>query len=114
MDKKELRHAEKMSIKKFLRRYYGFTNEELLTKLSKLSHKQLKEVVGFYDINIHKISFDNLTREMLASGEVILVTDRFDNPAPYINPEIYLENEYLTTLDESFVQDEEMKERRKW
>ena len=113
MNKKELRHTEKMSMMKFLRRYYGFTNEKLLTKLSKLSHKQLKEIVELYDINIRKISFDDLTREMIASGEVILVTDRFDNPAPYINPEINLENEYLTTLDESFVQNIKIKERRK-
>lgn len=109
MDKKELKKIEKMSMKKFLRRYYGLTNEQLLVKLSKLTHKELKTILQYYNLKMQKISFDNLTREMLASGEVILVTDKFDNPAPYINPEISLKDEYLTTLDESYVSDLERK-----
>ncbi len=100
MDKKELRRVIKIDMKKFLKRYYGVTNEELLVKLSKLSHRDLKEITPLYGINLHKICFESVTREMLASGEIILVTDGFEKTAPYINPMISLNDEFLTTLDE--------------
>ena len=103
MNKKELKHAESMDMKKFLKRYFEVENEELLFKLSRLSHKELKEVAPLYGIDLRKISFENLTREMIASGDVILVTDKFGNFAPYINPMIILEDEFSTTLDESFI-----------
>ena len=103
MDKKELKYAEKIDVKKFLKRFYGLDNEELLVKLSKLSHHDLKEVASLYGIRLRKICFENLTREMIASGEVILVADRFNNFAPYINPMIKLEDEFSTTLDDKYV-----------
>ena len=113
MMKKEIRQSLKVDMGYFLKVYYGFTNEELIDKLSKLSHKDLKEIISLYEMKMPRISFEKVTREMIARGAIILVTDGFGCPAPYINPNILLEDEYATTLGEQFVSCVCEKEKRK-
>lgn len=103
MNKKEIKQSTKIDMRYFLEVYYGITNVELLAKLSKLPHKEIKEVLSMYGIYLRNMSFDNLTREMIASGEIILVTDSHRNYAPYINPMVSIENEFSTTLDENYI-----------
>ena len=87
----------------FLKEYLDIENDNLLTQLLRLSHFDLKEVAKVYGIKLKKISFDDLTKDMIARGEILLVEDAFGNPAPYVNPMRLLEDEYETTLDESYV-----------
>ena len=86
MKKKELKQSIKVDMKYFLEIYYGITNQELLNNLIKMSHKDIKEILSLYGIEITRTCFQTITREMIAVGDVILVTDGFGNIAPYNNP----------------------------
>lgn len=103
MTKKEIKKISSISMAYFLKTYLDIENEGLLTKLIKLSHFELKEVTKEYGVRLSKISFDDLTKDMIARGEILLVEDAFGNMAPYINPMRSIENEYETTLDERYV-----------
>lgn len=97
MDKKEIKRSIKIEMKYFLETYYGITNQELLNNLIRLSHKDIKLVLHLYGIEIKRTGFQELTREMIASGEVILVTDGFGNIAPYKNPLCLYEEDFYET-----------------
>ena len=103
MTRKEIRNTSSISMAHFLKEYLDIENDNLLTQLLRLSHFDLKEVAKVYGIKLKKISFDDLTKDMIARGEILLVEDAFGNPAPYVNPMRLLEDEYETTLDESYV-----------
>lgn len=105
MTKKEIRKTKTISMSLFLELYYG-VDESDAKKLGLHSHKTLKQIAKLYGVILSKISFDNLTKEMLARGEAILVEDIYRNAAPYINPNIEFVDEYETTMDERFVSHE--------
>ncbi|MBR3198639.1 MAG: hypothetical protein IKG27_01345 [Bacilli bacterium] len=86
MDKKEIQRSVKIDMKYFLETYYEITNQELLNNLTRLTHKDIKRVLELYGIEIKRTCFQTLTREMVASGEVVLVIDGYGNVAPYKNP----------------------------
>lgn len=102
MTKKEINASPTISMDYFLKTYYG-VSDELAQKLSMHSHKSLKELAHLYEIPLRKTSFNDLTREMIATGKVILITDHFGNLAPYVNPYISIEDEFETTMDERYV-----------
>ncbi|MBR3897923.1 MAG: hypothetical protein IKJ43_01420 [Bacilli bacterium] len=102
MTKKELKRCSSMSMNHFLRTYYGLS-DDLAEKLSMHSHKSLREVAKLYEIPLKKIGFQDVTREMIAVGDVLLIMDHFGNPAPYVNPYAILEDEYETTMDERYI-----------
>lgn len=106
MTKKEIRKAPSITMAHFLKRYLDITDEILLTKLTELSHCEIKEVARIYGVDLLKISFDDLTKDMIARGDILLVEDAYGNKAPYINPMRKIENEYETTLDERYVSHE--------
>ena len=106
MTKKEIRKTPSITMAYFLKTYLGVTNTILLNKLTELSHCELKEVAKIYGVKLSKISFDTLTKDMIARGDILLVEDNFGNKAPYINPLRKMENEYETTLDERYVSHE--------
>lgn len=102
MTKKEIRKTKAITMRHFLEMYYGIEEDEAI-KLSLHCHKNLKRICDMYGVIVSKMSFDNVTKEMLARGEVVLVEDIFRNVAPYINPNIDLTNEFETTMDEKYV-----------
>ena len=101
MDKKQVRKCYKMDMVHFLRNYYGIDNENLISELCHLSHKDLKRVAPLYGIELVRTSFEFVSSEQLAMGTIILVTDFFNNPAPYVNPNRVLssEQEFETELE---------------
>lgn len=86
MNKKDLRRCHLMRIDQFLENYYSVTNEKLLRKLSKLTHRQLKQVCLSYGIELTCANFEVVDFEAISTGSVILVKDCLNNPAPYHNP----------------------------
>ena len=119
MNKKELKKQEYVSMEKFLKNYVGIENEKVLNWLSDLTHREIKEICDdIYSLDLTRISFDSVTKEDLERGEVILVMDKENNPAPYTNPfqnefddimmeeserhykEIYTAENHLQTFDD--------------
>lgn len=103
MTKKEIRKITSITMAYFLKTYLDITNENILTKLIELSHCELKEIALIYGVKLSKIPFEELTKDMIARGDVLLVEDAYGNKAPYINPMRKMEDEYETTLDERYV-----------
>ena len=106
MTKKEIKKTHSITMEYFLKMFVSIDNDNLVKELIKLSHYELKQVIKIYDIKVPKISFDDLTKDMIARGDVLLVKDVYGHPAPYINPLRILVNEYETTLDEEFISHE--------
>ncbi len=105
MDKKLIRKIHKMDMQHFLRDYYEIENENLILDLCNLSHKDLKKIAPFYDINLIRTNFDLVTLDQVSRGTIILVNDAFGNPAPYVNPNRALTfgSEYDTELTLPYV-----------
>ena len=102
MTKKELNQSPSNSMEYFLKTYYDLS-DELIDKLKGHTHKTLKSIAKLYGIDLKKMGFDSITREMLATGEVILITDCCGNVAPYINPYAEIEDEFETTMEERYI-----------
>ena len=119
MNKKELKKQEHISMEKFLKNYVGIENEKVLNWLTELTHREIKEICDdIYSLDLTRISFESVTKEELERGEVILVLDKENNPAPYTNPtqnefediireetekhfqEIYTSENHLQTFDD--------------
>lgn len=105
MKKKELKSLKKVNISHFLQTYYD-VEEEVAKIMSRHSHKSLSEVARLYGIKFRRMSFENITKELIYTGKVILVVDHFGNTAPYIEPFTSLEDEYQTEMDESYISHE--------
>lgn len=105
MDKKQVRKSYKMDMVHFLRNYYGIDNENLISELCHLSHKDLKRIASLYGIELVRTSFELVSSEQVAMGTIILVNDVFNNPAPYVNPNrvLSLNQEFDTELDIPYV-----------
>ncbi len=103
MNKKEINQSINISMKYFLETYYNVTNQALLDDLIKMSHKDIKIILEMYGIKLKRTCFQDLTREKIASGEVILVTDGFGNLAPYKNPLLVYEEDYFELIEEKYV-----------
>lgn len=105
MDKKDIRKCYKMDLRHFLINYCGLDNEQLISELCHLSHKELKEVATLYGINLIRTSFEYVSKEQVMTGMIIYVNDAFGNPAPYVNPSRVLmhDAEFDTELDLSLI-----------
>lgn len=105
MNKRQVRKSYKMDMAHFLRNYYGIDNDNLLSALCSLSHKDLKRVVSFYGIKLMRMNFESVSFDQLAMGSIILVNDAFNNPAPYVNPGRTLNGSQglNTDLDQNYV-----------
>ena len=87
MNKKELKMEQHISMKKFLRCYVGVENGLVLNWLAGLTHRELKEVCDeLMMLDLTRISFEEVTKENVQKGDVLLVLDSDNNPAPYNNP----------------------------
>jgi len=113
MNRKIIKTKNSISIEKFLKFYYHLDNEVIIEILSALSHKELKKVCReIYDMDLWTLPFDTITEEEIGMGEIILVADRFNNIAPYRNPNHTLHDlfEYNPkssfTVDQSFDYDD--------
>ena len=102
MNKKKIKTSVVISMKYFLEVYYEL-EEDISLKISLHSHKSISKIASLYGVKLSKMSFDSVSKDMVARGEVLLVADHFNNLAPYINPTIDLIDEYETTMDEKFV-----------
>ena len=103
MTRKQLKKAARIDMRHFLETYFCFENKSTINSLLKLSHCEIKEVAKIYGVRLSKMPFEVLTQDMLARGDVILVEDIHGNVAPYINPYRKLENEYESTMEETYV-----------
>ncbi len=103
MDKKEIRQSIKIDMGYFLETYYGITNKTLLKKLVKMSHKDIKQILKLYGTELKRTCFEALTRENVARGEIILVTDGFGNIAPYKNPLLVIEEDYFEVMEQKYL-----------
>ena len=87
MDKKELKNQPRISMEKFLRQYLNIQNETVIEKLKGLSHQDFKELYEYlYSLKLKCLPFETVSKEDIQIGDVLLVADRYNNLAPYINP----------------------------
>ena len=87
MDKKTLKKQKHITMETFLRYYCNVEDEAIIESLSGLSHKELKAVCKhIYGIDLLSVPFEIVTKLDLNSGNILLVHDNYNNPAPYINP----------------------------
>ena len=80
---KKKRNIDSISISKFLRIYYGISDEVLLT--GDISHKAIKQLIP----DLKRLPFDYAYKneDLIASGEIVLVSDSNGNIIPYKTPE---------------------------
>lgn len=80
---KEMKVDEKyvLTMAKFLIRYYQVSIDSHI----KLSHKD----VGKIGVKTTRLPFCAVSREKVASGEVLVVKDYCGNKAPYVNPNYF-------------------------
>ena len=102
MSKDRFKNQISITMKHFLETYYEATNKKLIEKICKLPHKEIKKIARLYGIKMFSISFDEVSNDMIARGDILLVTDSHHNIAPYINPQISFTDELDTTLEEEF------------
>ena len=121
MNRKELKKEPHISMEKFLRYYLGIESDSVIDLLSNLHHGELKDVYKqLYRINLRSVGFDDISKEDIETGGVLLVSDRSSHLAPYTNPlytdfDLLMQNpmhvflkqdntitydEYIDTLDE--------------
>lgn len=87
MDKKSIKCQNYITIDKFLRDYVGIENEHVIDTLSSLSHRDFKDMCqAMCAIRLTSIAFEDVTKENLETGDIILVADRYSHLAPYNNP----------------------------
>lgn len=79
VDKKTIRDLEKISLTKFLSSYYGIDNPNI----SLLTHK---DIDAFNIEGLKKVPFDIVNVDDIKRGDVILVTDRYNNVGAYLRP----------------------------
>ncbi len=108
MDKKQIKFSRKMDMEQFLRSYCAIDNEDLIYALSKLTHKQLKPLARSYGIKLSSVRFEDVEIEDINTGEIILVNDCFNRPAPYKNPNMFLE-----FMDDYYEEDKNDKHKRR-
>lgn len=108
-------------MEKFLRYYLGIESDSVIDMLGNLHHSEFKEVYKqLYKINLISVSFDDVSKEDIQTGQILLVSDRSCHLAPYTNPisadfDLLMQNpmhkflkqdniitydEYIDTLDE--------------
>ena len=98
MNKKQLKKQENISMEKFLKNYVGIQNEAILNDLMSLTHREIKEVCdAIYLLDLTRISFENVTKEDIERGNILLVVDKDKNLAPYENPKL---DEFEIIMDE--------------
>ena len=98
MNKKDIKKQEHVSMGKFLKDYVGIENENVLNWLSGLTHREIKEICDeIYLLDLTRISFESVTKEEVERGEILLVIDKDNNPAPYTNP---IQDEFDIIMDE--------------
>lgn len=80
---KKKRNVDSISISKFLRIYYGITDEVLLT--GDISHKAIKQLIP----DLKRLPFDYAYKneDLIASGDIVLVNDSNGNIIPYKTPD---------------------------
>ena len=104
MNKKEVRNCYKMNLRHFLINYCGIDNDSLVTDLCNLSHKELKQVASLYGIYLKNVSFEDVYFDQLATGEILMVNDVYNNPAPYVNPCLTYNDEFDTEFDSVYTE----------
>ena len=67
-----------LTISKFMANYYDIHEE----KMNKFKHNELKEIFNF----LEPVSLNEITKEKLVKGEIILVIDGKNNISGYNNP----------------------------
>lgn len=87
MDRKKIKRQPHCLMETFLRSYVGIEDELMIEKLADLSHKQFKDI---YDeigtVKLRRLPFEDITSDDVQMGDVLLVLDKDNNPAPYVNP----------------------------
>lgn len=85
-----------LSTQKFLRDYCCIENNEIILKLTKLSHRNLRKVcLDMFKLRLVTLPFKAIQDEDVNNGNIILVKDVYNNLAPYINPQKVIANEEI-------------------
>ena len=92
-----------ISINKFLRIYYGVTDENLLT--GNITHKALKQLIP----ELKRLPFDYSykNQNLIASGNIVLVIDCNGNVIPYETPQAVEDIGEIETLSTETASKEE-------
>lgn len=94
MNKKELNTQPHITMEKFLKQYLDIQSERIITFLKELSHQEFRELYEeLYSLKLNCLPFEIVSKEDVQIGDVLLVLDRYNNPAPYLNPkQMYIED----------------------
>ncbi len=87
MNKKQIENQVLIPMDIFLRDYVGVENEHIIKLLSKLTHREFKELASdIYKIRLARLPFDVVEQDAISCGDILMVADRKNNAAPYRNP----------------------------
>lgn len=85
-----------LSTQKFLRDYCCIENNEIIFRLTRLSHKNLRKIcLDMFKLRLVTLPFKAIQDEDVNNGNIILVKDVYNNIAPYINPQKVIANEEI-------------------
>ena len=76
-----------------------YLNDGQIIDCHKLTHRDLKSFNNPYVLTV-SYEFASTNRELILTNKIILVTDRYNNIAPYVNPNELRKLEKLDTIDE--------------
>ena len=105
MNKKELKKQPHISMEKFLRQHLNIQNERVIDILKELSHQEFKDLYeDLYSLRLKCLPFEVVSKEDVQVGDVLLVLDKYNNPAPYINPVQVTFDEILEIERQKYIQ----------
>ncbi len=90
------RKKDTISISDFVTFYL---NDGITINCQKLTHRDLKSFNNPYVVTV-SYEFASTNRELILTNKIILVTDRYNNIAPYVNPDELRKLEKLEAIDE--------------
>lgn len=90
------KRKDTVSITDFVTHYL---NDGKLIDCKKLTHRDLKSFNNPYVVTV-SYEFAATNRELILVNKIILVTDRYNNIAPYVNPDELRKLEKLNSINE--------------
>ena len=105
MNKKEIKKQPHISMEKFLRQHLNVQSERVINLLKELSHQEFKDLYeDLYSLRLKCLPFEIVSKEDVQMGDVLLVLDKYNNTAPYINPMQVTFDEILEIERQKYIQ----------
>ena len=76
-----------------------YLNDGMMIDCKKMTHRDLKSFNNPYVVTV-SYEFAATNRELILTNKIILVADRYNNIAPYVNPNELRNLEKLESIDE--------------